>query len=301
MRDRVRRRLEATIIAIVTTISLGVPAIPPRSYGASAAWPNEPAGFTVVTDWPFTTLTGGGWGNLGGSYIVSDAGAALSPANVAEFPYRIGFTGGVGADNVYYTFPASKGPQPTELYVGYWWKPSNPWQGHSSGVNKISFHQMDVGGTSNTFSKQMYGLAPPYFSRITLSFPTSNGHLVPSWGDDPGSRNLIGNNIVLTLGVWHRIEICAKFSTSPTSRDGIVKWWVDGAVGGDYTTVNYPGPGHFVEFDFAPTWGGVGDTKTQNDFYWYDHVHISTGSGTGSGCLGTSSQFPQPPINVTAG
>jgi hypothetical protein len=29
----------------------------------------------------------------------------------------------------------------------------------------------------------------------------------------------------------------------------------------------------------SPTWGGVGDTKSETDYFWFDHVHISRPGG----------------------
>jgi len=31
----------------------------------------------------------------------------------------------------------------------------------------------------------------------------------------------------------------------------------------------------FQELQIAPTWGGVGGTKSQQDYFWFDHVHLS--------------------------
>jgi hypothetical protein len=34
--------------------------------------------------------------------------------------------------------------------------------------------------------------------------------------------------------------------------------------------------GGFNRLQFAPTYGGnTGDTKKQNDYFWYDHVRVS--------------------------
>jgi hypothetical protein len=73
----------------------------------------------------------------------------------------------------------------------------------------------------------------------------------------------------LALGVWHRIEVLMN---SPA---GSLKWWVDGKLVGSYTGVPYPSYG-FFQTEFSPTWGGVGGSnKTENDYFWFDQVHIS--------------------------
>ena len=74
---------------------------------------------------------------------------------------------------------------------------------------------------------------------------------------------------VVTLGVWHRIEWYSDCAA------GIVRWWLDGVLQGDYT-----GPAHntvpFDMFQFSPTWGGCcTETKDQTDYYYYDHVVVS--------------------------
>src|SRR5437879_3213845 len=85
-------------------------------------WPNEPANSTLVTDWGFNALVGGGWSNNGGSAtIISNNAAPSSPPAIAQFLYPIGFTGGGGPDNIYHSLPDAP-----LYYFGYWWKPSNP-------------------------------------------------------------------------------------------------------------------------------------------------------------------------------
>ena len=47
--------------------------------------------------------------------------------------------------------------------------------------------------------------------------------------------------------------------------DGIIRWWMDGVLVGDYTNVKFPNDNGFVEYQISPTWGGnTGDVKTEN-------------------------------------
>jgi len=55
---------------------------------------------------------------------------------------------------------------------------------------------------------------------------------------------------------------------------GILKLWFDGVLVYSNTSMNYPDDG-FDGFKFSPTWGGIGDTKTENDWYQIDHTHAS--------------------------
>lgn len=253
------------------------------SPAAAQACPNEPTGGTLLTDWGFNSQSWpSGWGG-GPPQIVSDPSAPQSPSSVARQTFSTGMGGGVSPSNYYYTSI----PYPTrELYTCYWWKASNPWQGHVSGTNKIHFF-MGGGSTWNQVVDMHGPVNGPY--KYYLYFPingvsVSNGHISSSYGDDPGSRVLVPNvtNPDATLGQWHRIEHYAKLSSSATSRDGILMWWVDGQLVGNFTNVNYPQE-PIVEFQFSPTWGGTGDVKAQTDYFQWDHVRLVTGGSVGGG------------------
>src|SRR5437667_12494030 len=62
---------------------------------------------------------------------------------------------------------------------------------------------------------------------------------------------------------------------SPVQELGVVRWWMVGYLIGYYANVSFPTRGCFTEFQFSPTWGGVGDVKRQTDYFWFAHVYIS--------------------------
>lgn len=228
-----------------------------------ATWPNNPSTFTTLTDWPFAALSGGGW-NVnagGGATIQTDVGAPLSPTQIGQWSYPPGFTGGGAPQTMYRGLP-----QLTEIYIGYWWKPSNPWQGHASGINKISFAVATDFSTDLIVTMRQSGAQ--YFLVV---FPGGLNDVVTDGGYLEGNVN----NVAVVLGQWHRIELYVKYSTTATSADGIVRWWLDGALVGNYSNASFPGD-PLAEFQFSPTWGGTGDTKTEQDYYWFDHVYMST-------------------------
>ena len=124
-----------------------------------------------------------------------------------------------------------------------------------------------------------------YFLTVTLEFnQASNGQLVNSAGAEAVWHvfgNVRGGNYVIMPGTWYRIELYFKGSTTPTSQDGVLRWWAtklgDAAPTsvGDYTNVNFDSP-DFIQFSFAPTWGGnSGVGKARRDYYRIDHVHLS--------------------------
>jgi hypothetical protein len=251
--------------------------------GPPPGWPNEPAGFTTLSDYGFDdplivgdgVVLSGGWSinnGAGNASQVHDPGAPMSPPNVGRWRYPIGFVGGDGPAAMYRDLDAPR----DEMFFGYRWKASTPWQGHPTGVNEISF----VVAQDNILVVQMNGPPEgPFDLIVTTEFTTSNGHLANSWGDDPGPRHLSGNvrggNYVVTPGRWYDIEVYYKMSTTSTSRDGILQWWVNGTPVGDYNTVNFDPTQPFEQFQFNPTWGGAGSSKTEEDYFWYDHVRLS--------------------------
>lgn len=238
------------------TLTVTAPQPPP-----TGTWANEPSGFTTIADDPFNQLVGNGWdiayNTNGYGTIVADPSAPLSAPNVMQLMYPVGFAGGVAPATEYYSHA-----QATEVFTGFWWKPSNPWQNHpGSNVNKILFWQTPTPGSS--IDIQMYGPAP-YYLHVVTEFPIGSFRLTPNV-----------NATAVTLGQWHKIEWYIKYSTNGTSGDGIVKWWLDGVLQGYYTNLQMPDDGGFNTYDISPSWGGVGGTKSETDYYWYDQVHLS--------------------------
>ena len=242
----------------VLTIVAGAPLAAQQG----AKWPNEPAGFTQVSDYAFGDsiavarffTIGGGWGgayNEGGHGTrVDDPGAPFSPPSVLQIKYPAGFGGGSAP----FTAFIEGLPPLQQVFAGFWWKVSDHWHGHPSSVNKIVF--VMLGNDALIFN--MYG--PPGGPYAITAVPEFAG-IRPSI-----YRPLAGAPTV-TLGAWHRIEILADRTT------GSVKWWMDGTPVGSATMPF--NAGGFTGLKFSPTWGGLGSTKSHDDYYWYDHVRMS--------------------------
>jgi len=240
-----------------------------------AAWPNEPSGFRVINDYGFddpipvgngVPVGSSGWAviNDSGATRVTDPSAPRSPPDVLHITFPTGFTGGVAPVTMWYDFPATR---PRELYVGFWLKVSNPWQGHSSGVNKIAY--ITTGGTQDALIPELFGQAAPYRLRMAVfELGASQNPVYGGWLD-PNVED-----VTPTLGAWHRIEIYAKYGTSSTSNDGIVRVWMDRTLMMSYSDINFAHDG-FDGWKLSPTWGGIGDTKREDDSFWFDHVHAS--------------------------
>jgi hypothetical protein len=221
------------------------------------SWPNEPSGFTVVRDTPWNTVNGGSWsGATSLTTVVADATAPHSPSNVLQFRYPAGFVGGDAPGTIY-----SPGVTGKEYFVGMWWKPSNPWQSHPSVINKVFFFYTDAWAD---VVMTMYGSGSYYLKVVTQGMPSSGPYL---------EQNV--NTVPVVLGQWHRIEMHVKYDSYYGARDGFIRWWVNGTLVGDHRGLGFPNDAGFAEFQLSPTWGGVGGTKSRDDFYWYDHVYLS--------------------------
>ena len=224
----------------------------------SGTWPHEPSSYALIAEEPWSILSPLKWVlEFGTAAITLDTTAPESPPFVLQFTYPAGMAGGVAPGTMDYPLTGQH-----QLFVGMWWKPSSPWQGHNTGSNKIQYAFTDANGS---ITMVMYGpVGGPYELRVYPQFSTSAGiWLTPNIATVP-----------VQLGVWHRIEWQLVYSTDASTPNGIVRWWLDGTLIGDYENVVYPGQG-LSAYKIAPVWGGVGDVKNETDYYWVDQVHIS--------------------------
>ncbi len=251
--------ITATDGSLQATASLSVSASQPPP-PPSGSWSNEPSGFTTIDDWGFDALNGSGWTTIwndaGNGSIISDLTAPASAPSVFQVKYPAGFAAGSAPATMYYDHPAAK-----EVFTGFWWKPSSPWENQSSNVNKILF--WFTGNSSNSIDIQMYGPAP-YHLHVVSEFPSGSIRFQPNV-----------NSTSVTLGQWHKVEWYIKYATTATSGDGVIKWWLDGVLQGSYSNLQTPDDAGFTEWKLSPTWGGMGGNKTETDYYWFDQAHIS--------------------------
>ena len=223
-------------------------------------WSNEPAGFVTSTDQPWNVVVDASWRRRASAHdrIIEDSSAPFSPPGVLEYLYPAGFAGGTAPATHYIPLDNAR-----EVFIGLHWKASEAWHGHASGVNKIHFLYL-AGGAD--IAMVMYGNpAGPYELRV-----------LPQWPEH--TRKWLTANVAprpVQPGVWHRIEWHLKYESRPGAGDGVVRWWLDGALSGSYTDVRFPDDAGFAEYQMSPTWGGVGDVKRQTDFYRFDHTYLS--------------------------
>lgn len=243
------------------TITRIAQASPPPAHATLDGWPNEPTGMSVVSDVSPGAWKENGWRCEGkGLSLAADVTAPMSASNAAVFTYQPGFPSGYAPGVAYYDL---RTPTP-ETYFGFWWKPSDPWQSHPSGVNKIAllFPATSAGGTIYIM---MFFDGTKFTIQVETTFASDTRRLAP---------NMTATQVV--LGRWHQIEWYVRYSTTPASRDGVVRWWLDGVPQGAYTDLQMPPDAGFIEYTIRPVWGGgVGDTKKETDAYSYGRVHVS--------------------------
>lgn len=204
--------------------------------------PEASLGLVTFNDQPWNALAENGWGYLRrtaskDSDIVSDPTAPVSPPRAL----RIIFTTDMAADSEpgvhWIRLPAVR-----EVYAGWAVRWSPNWACSPAGCGKIAFLHTEAEGTVY-INYGDFGLTsnPKSISVNTLWAPYGQ-HV---W---PANRALT----TITPGTWYWIEWYNRYSSSAAAGDGVMRWWVNGVLNGEYDDVRFPSGG-FVQFEFAPT------------------------------------------------
>jgi hypothetical protein len=258
---RSRRRIIAAIpIAIVTAFCTGRVDFPPEP--TTHAWPNEPAGFTVIeeTGWESGGLRA--WYPIFQSNDKSISVGALTSSLVGEaralqIDYSAGHVGGGGTELRYDIAPEDRS---NEIYVGYYVQVSPKWQGHESGINKMLY----LHDGNPEFSAMWYEMYGSGSNPLDL-------YVVNQSGSGPAGMRENVNEVTFTRGQWHRVEIHQK---QGASENGVVRVWVDGVLAidrSDVDTLDAP----INNVTISGIWGGIGDRKQLTDSMRFDRIRIS--------------------------
>lgn len=254
----------------VTALRVGTTQVEAHSAGASGSadvyvvspdWPDEPQGWRPITSNPWDALGQGGWhhrNRASESRIVLDSTAPLSQPHVLEDVYPSGFSAhGLEPAIDWYDLAGR-----TAVFIGMWWKVSDPWQGHESGVNKMLF-VWDSGHSHQLVLAMRGPPGGPYeLQPVVQQTLTPDAQYLP--------QNV--STRPLTVGEWHRVELQLVHGTPGK---GVIRWWQDGTLLGEYTHLTFL-PGGWGQLEIAPTWGGNGGTpKKEDDYFRYDHVYVS--------------------------
>lgn len=252
----------------------------------STAWPNEPTGSTQFVDCPFSNSMCPPLRDLypgqRDAYASFPATNQLSPSYALDTYLAANSSQGMGM------WGAENLPYVKEIYVGTWWSTNADFMGMSNNSNKMIF----INGVENSLLDWMGSPGQPKKILWVQQAHEDNCHVAGYVGgcwnsptNPDGTGHFIPNVNAAAATVaagsgWHQLEIYRKASTSNTSKDGIIRIWVDGVLTSSYSNVNQD-PGGFSSVIINQSWDGVGTAYcswrdcTKSWHHYWDHLRIS--------------------------
>lgn len=227
---------------------------------------HEPSGFTPIANREFNNVEEWDWiYNEENRFTIEiDSTAPVSPPFIGRAFFPKGWKGG-------YEPIATEQPiseyNVTKLYVSFFVKVSENWQGHPV-YDKISYiwtHSKPVvmvgyvGGNANPLYSEVRIQDTPYGSDGAINF----------------ASNL--NNVEIIRGKWHQWEIIL-ISNTGNNRDGEIHWWLDGVKVGEYKNVSFGSAEQGKIWDviaWRPVWGGGPATVEEDMYMYFDHYYAS--------------------------
>jgi len=266
------RNADGSVINLTNnTVPDAEPAWSRPSPAETDVWPNEPAGFIPFNDQPWDDLGSWSWLRRGSSQdpdIVADSTARFSPQNVLRMIFTPDMENGSEPSVHWIGLPG-----PDEIYTAWWIKLSPNWTPGPSAAGQMTylfagdgFGQVSTGfyhpcAWPDDCNPEQQG--PPYKIAANTAWQ--------EYGQQTWFPNVAATPI--NAGEWHRIEFYYKWETTPgVSGDGIIRWWVDGTLNGDHTTVHYPSQRGFLEFQHAPT---IETAPPAEQHMYIDHTRVS--------------------------
>lgn len=249
--------LEALVPPVVTP-PIVPPIIPPVVPPVVGTWPHQPAGFRTLTDQPWLGVQSLGWqylrrGASKDAIILTDTTAPLSPPTAL----RIIFTPDMGSDQEpgVHWLPMNT----REVYWAYSLRISPGWHASPAGACKMTYC---MAPNSNLWTALNHppGLVGPPFHAVART----------EW---LGRYWLPQTPTPITPGAWFFYEWYTKLASSASATDGILRWWVNGQLNGDYTNVPGTPASGFGEFQIAPT---VQQPPPVEQYMDVDHMYVST-------------------------
>jgi len=240
-----------------------------------STWPNMPVGATVLFDGTLSSKSG--LLDVYGSWIsATDASEPVSPPSCYKSVIYAGNSS--GGSQVEYAAPQTC----NDMFVGLSWRTNAGFQGRQV-TNKLFF----VRGPQQ--QQGYFGITGPAYAGgpFTFGFGHNSQHIDNShiWPLDLGLGQTPNNvyNPSLVVNTWYRIEVYIKKSTTATSRDGILRYWINGVLCANYTSVNYGFAG-LNEFVWTETWDGTVNPAPSVDWEHYiGHLFVATNGTSGTG------------------
>ena len=211
-------------------------------------------------DQSWDRLVGDSWNYLKRSSsrdadVVVDATAPFSPPNVL----RIIFSPTLEPDRQP-TVHWIGLPFVSEVYATWWIKLSPNWTPSPAGAGKMSFLWPPQG--NGVLYSNIGGSALPH--RINIA-TTWAAYGYKFWEPNVATT-------AVAYDQWYRVGWYVKWESSPGAADGVIRWWVNETLNGDYTDVRFPAC-CLSQFEFAPT---MQQPPLAEQYMYIDHVSIST-------------------------
>ena len=173
--------------------------------------------------------------------------------------------------------------QPTRVrYWCFWFKLSDPWQSQSAAGSKIM--HLFVNGVNRVFlHARGFGTTDPVYPWIGLQQLASSYDATSQGGQGVGGSVWLTPNqpgqlgVQIVRGQWVLMEGLVDAGTAGGA-NGSVKWWINGALVGSYTgipLVAAGGSATWEDWNWGPTWGGLGGTVAQTQYQYIDEIYIS--------------------------
>jgi len=240
----------------------------------SATWANAPIGGVVLTDWGFSgtasPLAPGMTGGSGNGRPDSDAAQPLSPPACWVSRLEIGTNSG-GSD---IHLLAPPGVKFREMYAGLIWRTNPQWTGRLVTDKMMFLRGADTNGLIVLNGGTIKGGNPYVMFTHNTGGGLDNSHIMSADFGLLAYPNVGPANIV--PGVWAKIEFWIKCSTTKTSRDGAVKWWVNDVLAGHYEQFNYgTAEVGLNEWVWTETWDGFGVPIQPVPLeHWLGHLYV---------------------------
>lgn len=249
----------------------------------STAFPNEPTGFTELTNFGHSAIVASGWTDVYdvtgyNATIVADASAPLSPSSVLRQRFPAGLVGGNGGGGG--TFYSFGGSAYEEIFFAFWFRVDVNFINHPVST-KICWIHTTLNGSpqNNNLFLAMYGNNPYYLSAVYQQANIDNSHIN---GGPIGTIRLDPFAGSFSAGQWVKIEIYWRRSSANTSTNGIWKVWINNSPSINVTNLNTDRM-TADSVSYITIWGGVGSALSRDCYLYWDHSYVSAPSGGGGG------------------
>lgn len=151
-------------------------------------------------------------------------------------------------------------PFVSEVYATWWIKLSPNWTPSPAGAAKMTFLWPQQG--NGVLYSALAGSSAPHRIVIVTTWP--------AYGYKFWEPNVAVSDVYYDR--WYRIQWYVKWESMPAAGDGIVRWWVDDTLNGEYTDLHFPAC-CLLQFEFAPT---LQIPPPADQYMYIDHTWIAT-------------------------